>query len=187
MNPIRLISKFTIAAGLVAAGAAAILIPLHSSANTEPKQPMQESKTAPEVLTNSTKLSPSDWRERLTPEQFSILRQAATERPNGEVYHQFKEQGAGTYYCAGCGTRLFSSDQKFDSRCGWPSFWDPASIDSIETREDRSNGILRTEVICSTCKGHLGHLFQGEGFDTPTDQRFCINGLVLVFVPDEKD
>jgi peptide-methionine (R)-S-oxide reductase len=187
MNRISFLNKFTLLAGLVAAGSAILLIPVNSSAKIEENQPMKESKTAPEALNDPDKLSNSEWRERLTPEQFSILRQAATERPHGEVYHQFKEQGSGTYYCAGCGTRLFSSDQKFDSRCGWPSFWDPASIDSIETRPDNSNGIPRTEVVCSTCKGHLGHLFKGEGFDTPTDQRFCINGLVLIFVPDEND
>ena len=102
------------------------------------------------------------------------------------MYKQFKHQGSGTYYCAGCGAKLFSSDQKFDSRCGWPSFWDPAEIDSIETRTDVSHGMIRTEVVCANCKGHLGHRFDGEGFDTPTDQRYCINGTVLVFVPDEQ-
>ena len=129
----------------------------------------------------------SEGKENLTPEQYRILRQAGTERANGEVYQQFKKQGSGTYYCAGCGTKLFSSDQKFDSHCGWPSFWDPAEIDSIEKRVDVTLGMRRVEVVCGNCEGHLGHLFEGEGFDTPTDQRFCINGTVLVFVPDEDE
>ncbi|MFO7724734.1 MAG: peptide-methionine (R)-S-oxide reductase MsrB [Oceanipulchritudo sp.] len=146
---------------------------------------MKESPEAPQLRPETRNLSPEDWKNKLTPEQYRILRQAGTERPDGSVYHQFKQQGPGTYFCAGCGTPLFSSEQKFDSRCGWPSFWDPASIDSIETRPDNSMGTLRTEVVCATCKGHLGHLFEGEGFDTPTDQRYCINGTVLVFVPDE--
>ena len=148
--------------------------------------PMKESTEAPQLRPEVENLDSKDWKQHLTPEQYRILRQAGTERPDGEVYHQFKQQGAGTYFCAGCGTRLFSSEHKFDSRCGWPSFWDPASIENIETRPDRSMGVLRTEVVCATCKGHLGHLFEGEGFNTPTDQRYCINGTVLVFVPDEE-
>jgi peptide-methionine (R)-S-oxide reductase len=146
---------------------------------------MKESEQAPEKLTRPDGLQSADWQARLSPEQYRILRQAGTERPGGPVYDQFKKQGAGTYYCAGCGEKLFSSDQKFDSRCGWPSFWDPAEIDSIETRSDVSLGMVRTEVVCANCKGHLGHLFEGEGFNTPTDQRYCINGTVLIFVPDE--
>jgi peptide-methionine (R)-S-oxide reductase len=149
---------------------------------TQPKGPMKESDTTPKKTTATEKI---DWSERLSPEQYRILRQAGTETPNGEVYHQFKKQGSGTYYCAGCGEKLFFSKHKFDSHCGWPSFWDPASIDSIETRRDESHGMVRVEVVCANCKGHLGHLFEGEGFSTPTDQRFCINGTVLVFVPDE--
>lgn len=146
--------------------------------------PMKETEKAPEKLAATESLDSAEWQNRLTPEQYRILRKAGTEAPNGEVYKQFKKQGGGTYYCAGCGARLFSSEHKFDSRCGWPSFWDPASIDSIETRPDHSLGRVRTEVICSNCKGHLGHVFEGEGFDTPTDLRYCINGTVLVFVPD---
>jgi peptide-methionine (R)-S-oxide reductase len=160
-------------------------IPLYLLANTSQSQPMEEKTSSPEQVETPEKLTESEWRERLTPEQYRILRQAGTERPGGEVYHQFKGQGAGTYYCAGCGAKLFSSKHKFDSRCGWPSFWDPAAIDSIETREDTSLGMRRVEVVCANCEGHLGHLFEGEGFDTPTDQRFCINGTVLTFVPEE--
>jgi peptide-methionine (R)-S-oxide reductase len=149
--------------------------------------PMKESDKAPDKVTEPGTMDPEHWKEKLTPEQYHILRNAGTELPNGEVYHQFKNQGAGTYHCAGCGAELFSSEHKFDSRCGWPSFWDPADIDSIEKREDNKLGMRRVEVVCANCKGHLGHLFEGEGFDTPTDQRFCINGTVLEFVPDEEE
>jgi peptide-methionine (R)-S-oxide reductase len=151
----------------------------------EAKGPMKETDSTPEKVENPDKLSNEEWKEKLTSEQFHILRKAGTERPNGAIYKQFKEQGKGTYYCAGCGTKLFSSAHKFDSHCGWPSFWDPAEIDSIEKKVDDTHGMVRTEVVCANCKGHLGHLFEGEGFDTPTDQRFCINGAVLEFVPKE--
>ena len=149
------------------------------------KGPMKETEKVPAELSGAEKLSQSDWQEKLSPEQFRILRQAGTELPNGAVYDQFKKQGSGTYYCAGCGTKLFSSEHKFDSHCGWPSFWDPATIDSVKLREDNSLGMRRVEVVCANCEGHLGHLFEGEGFRTPTDQRYCINGTVLVFVPDK--
>lgn len=149
------------------------------------KGPMKETSKAPKEIDQATRVADDEWQEKLTPEQYYILRKAGTEAPNGAVYQQFKKQGAGTYYCAGCGSKLFSSEHKFDSRCGWPSFWDPAEIDSIETRRDHSLGVMRVEVVCANCKGHLGHVFEGEGFDTPTDQRYCINGQVLVYVPDE--
>lgn len=146
--------------------------------------PMKETENQPAVMDNPENLSDAQWRERLGEEQYRILRQAGTERPFGAVYEQFKKQGSGDYYCAGCGTRLFSSDHKFDSHCGWPSFWDPASIEAVKLHEDNSFGMKRVEVVCANCGGHLGHVFEGEGFDTPTDQRYCINGSVLVFVPE---
>lgn len=141
------------------------------------------SHQAPEKISRPDELSPEDWAGRLNPEQFRILRHAATERPFGKVYETFQAQDKGAYYCAGCGQLLFTSGEKFDSHCGWPSFFDPAEIDSVELRTDESGGMIRTEVVCANCKGHLGHLFEGEGFDTPTDQRYCINGSVLVHVP----
>jgi peptide-methionine (R)-S-oxide reductase len=184
ISPTRLI-KQTVLAFSVLLAAAAISIPLLSSAEPSPNQgPMKESEQAPEKITQPDGLQSADWQARLSPEQYRILRQAGTERPGGAVYDQFKKQGSGTYYCAGCGEKLFSSDQKFDSHCGWPSFWDPAEIDSIEIRTDTSLGMVRKEVVCANCEGHLGHLFEGEGFNTPTDQRYCINGTVLIFVPD---
>src|SRR6185436_18270617 len=96
---------------------------------------------------------------------------------------EFKQQGAGTYVCGGCGAELFSSKQKFDSHCGWPSFYDPANASNVVLREDRSLLNVRTEVTCARCGGHLGHVFKGEGFPTPTDTRYCINGVSLKFVP----
>lgn len=125
----------------------------------------------------------AEWKKELTPEQYRILRQAGTEAPNGEVYKEFKHQGKGTYHCAGCGALLFSSDQKFDSHCGWPSFYDPAKARNVVLKKDISLGMTRIEVTCAICGGHLGHVFEGEGYNTPTDKRFCINGGGLVFVP----
>lgn len=130
-------------------------------------------------------LSPDEWRQRLSPEEFRILREAGTERPFGEVYEEFHHHGGGAYFCRGCGVRLFTSATRFDSGCGWPSFYDPASIESVRLKVDESHGMRRTEVVCARCGGHLGHVFEGEGYKTPTDQRYCINGTVLEFRPDE--
>lgn len=146
---------------------------------------MDTAPTAPQQPTGKVEKTDEEWKKTLTPEQYRILRESGTERPNGEVYKQFKEQGAGTYYCAGCGAELFSSKEKFDSHCGWPSFYDPANAKNVTTKDDFSTGTRRTEVNCAKCGGHLGHVFTGEGFDTPTDQRYCINGIVLKFVPKE--
>jgi peptide-methionine (R)-S-oxide reductase len=123
------------------------------------------------------------WRKELTPEQYRVLREAGTERPFGATYEEFKQQGAGTYVCGGCGAELFSSKEKFDSHCGWPSFYDPANAKNVVTRDDSALGMKRTEVLCAVCGGHLGHVFTGEGFPTPTDKRYCINGVALKFVP----
>ena len=148
--------------------------------NSKPqKQPVHQT---PKKITKSSE----EWRKQLTPEQYRILRQAGTERPNGEVYREFKKQGAGTYLCAGCDTELFSSKEKFDSRCGWPSFYDPSKAKNVKTSVDYLLGYPRVEVKCAVCDGHLGHVFKGEGFDTPTDKRYCINGTVLKFVPAKK-
>ena len=128
----------------------------------------------------------AEWKKELTPEQYRVLRQAGTEAANGAVYQQFKKQGGGTYYCAGCDAELFSSKEKFDSHCGWPSFYDPANAKNVKTSVDYHIGVPRTEVLCAICDGHLGHVFEGEGFDTPTDKRYCINGVALKFVPFEE-
>lgn len=145
---------------------------------------MEVSEKAPEQPKGPVEKSDEEWKKELTPEQYRILREAGTERANGQVYKEFKEQGAGTYYCAGCNAELFSSKEKFDSHCGWPSFYDPAKAKNVKYETDYLLGYARTEVRCAVCDGHLGHVFKGEGFDTPTDKRYCINGTVLKFVPE---
>lgn len=153
----------------------------------EPKKTaMQTAEKAPEEPAGKVVKSEEEWRKQLTPEQYHILRESGTERPNGKVYEEFKKQGEGTYHCAGCGAELFSSRQKFDSHCGWPSFYDPSKAQNVTTKKDVSLGMVRIEVNCAKCGGHLGHVFEGEGFDTPTDKRYCINGVGLIFVPANK-
>ncbi|MFC5050795.1 peptide-methionine (R)-S-oxide reductase MsrB [Rubritalea spongiae] len=152
---------------------------------SKPKEPMETASEKPAQPTEKVEKSDDAWKAELTAEQYRVARQAGTEAPNGKVYKQFKEQGAGTYYCVGCNAELFSSNEKFDSRCGWPSFYDPANAKNVKTEADYSGGMVRTEVKCAVCDAHLGHVFKGEGFDTPTDKRYCINGIVLKFVADK--
>lgn len=140
-------------------------------------------KEMPVQPVGKVEMTDAEWKKKLTPEQYRILREEGTERANGKVYDEFKKQGAGTYYCAGCDAELFTSDEKFDSRCGWPSFYDPSKAKNVKYNTDFHLGYARTEVRCAVCDGHLGHVFEGEGFDTPTDKRYCINGTVLKFVP----
>ena len=140
-------------------------------------------KEKPVQPAGKVEMTDEEWKDKLTPEQYRILREEGTERANGKVYDEFKKQGAGTYYCAGCDAELFTSDEKFDSRCGWPSFYDPSKAKNVKYNTDFHLGYARTEVRCAVCDGHLGHVFEGEGFDTPTDKRYCINGTVLKFVP----
>jgi peptide-methionine (R)-S-oxide reductase len=141
-----------------------------------------EDKTEPSSAPKVAKTD-EEWQKILTPEQYRVLRQAGTERAFGPAYEEFKKQGGGTYVCAGCGAELFSSKEKFDSHCGWPSFYDPANAKNVIARDDYTHGMARTEVICALCGGHLGHVFKGEGFPTPTDKRYCINAVSLKFVP----
>ena len=118
-----------------------------------------------------------DWRKFQTPDEFYVLREKGTERPFTGKYVDYKQKGI--YLCAGCGNELFSSEMKFDSHTGWPGFWAPISDDSLERKTDNSLGMRRTEVLCSRCTGHLGHVFD----DGPklTGQRFCINSVALHF------
>ncbi len=143
----------------------------------------KQEEILPKKQTKKIIMDDTEWKEKLTPEQYRILRKAGTERPFGEVYSTFKKQGLGKYICAGCDTELFSSNEKFDSKCGWPSFYDPSKAKNVKTSVDYHLGYPRTEVLCAVCDGHLGHVFTGEGFDTPTDKRYCINGTVLKFIP----
>ncbi|MBP3087744.1 peptide-methionine (R)-S-oxide reductase [Corynebacterium sp. sy017] len=128
-------------------------------------------------------LSDAQWRERLSAEEYRVLRQAGTEAPHTGEYTNTTAEGI--YSCRGCNTELFRSTEKFDSHCGWPSFFSPLAGDKIIEREDTSLGMVRTEVLCATCGSHLGHVFSGEGYDTPTDLRYCINSISLKFAEGE--
>ena len=122
-----------------------------------------------------------EWREKLSPEQYQVLRQAGTERAFTGKYWDSKTDG--TYLCAGCGQELFSSDTKFDSASGWPSFYEALDPEKIEESRDLSHGMIRTEVKCANCGGHLGHLF--EDGPNPTGLRYCINSASLQLEPPE--
>jgi peptide-methionine (R)-S-oxide reductase len=164
-----------------------VLLLAACSAGDEKKPVMETSREVPADPGGKVVKSDAEWKKALTAEQYHILREAGTERPDGAVYNEFKKQGEGAYHCAGCGALLFSSREKFDSHCGWPSFYDPAKAENVRIRKDVSLGMARVEVICAKCDGHLGHVFEGEGFDTPTDKRYCINGGGLKFVPAQRD
>ena len=120
----------------------------------------------------------TEWRERLTQLEYHVLREGGTEAPFVGEYTDTVDEG--TYACRGCGAELFRSDTKFSSHCGWPSFFAPLAEDRVRYLEDRSlPGRPRVEVRCATCDGHLGHVFEGEGYETPTDLRYCINSVSL--------
>lgn len=129
-------------------------------------------------------LTDQQWREKLNAAEYAVLRQAGTERPFVGEYTDTTTEGI--YSCRACGAELFRSDEKFASHCGWPSFYAPLAADRVEYLEDSSlPGRPRIEVRCATCGSHLGHVFDGEGYDTPTDRRFCINSISMTLAPAE--
>jgi peptide-methionine (R)-S-oxide reductase len=134
-------------------------------------------------MTYPVQKSDAEWREQLTPDEYAVLRRAGTERPFTGEYTD--TETTGVYSCRACGAKLFESDTKFHSHCGWPSFFQPIT-DTIEYIEDNSMGMKRVEVRCANCGSHLGHVFEGEGYDTPTDQRYCINSISLRLEPADR-
>jgi peptide-methionine (R)-S-oxide reductase len=123
----------------------------------------------------------AQWRERLTPDEYRVLREAGTEAPWTGEYTNSSDEGV--YRCRACGAELFRSAEKFESHCGWPSFYQPSDDDAVVLIEDRSLGTVRTEVRCARCDSHLGHVFEGEGYPVPTGQRWCINSISLTLEP----
>ncbi|WP_018177175.1 peptide-methionine (R)-S-oxide reductase MsrB [Jongsikchunia kroppenstedtii] len=126
-------------------------------------------------------LTDSQWRDKLSADEYRVLRQAGTERAFTGEYTDTKT--VGVYRCRACDAELFRSTEKFESHCGWPSFFSPLAGDRVIERRDDSLGYVRTEVLCANCGSHLGHVFEGEGYDTPTDLRYCINSISLKLEP----
>ncbi len=133
-------------------------------------------------MTDKITKSDAEWQAELTPQQYAVLRQAGTERPFSGEYVNNKADGV--YRCAACGAALFSSDTKFESGSGWPSFWDMLEDGSVKLNQDVSHGMVRTEVVCAQCDSHLGHVFE-DGPRETTGLRYCINSLALDFEPGE--
>ncbi len=132
-------------------------------------------------MTAQVSKSDSEWRSELTPAEYAVLRKAGTEPAWTGEYVETKTEGV--YRCKACSAELFRSSEKFDSHCGWPSFWSPADGANVVLIEDKTLFMTRTEVRCASCESHLGHVFVGEGYDNPTDARYCINSVSLTLEP----
>jgi peptide-methionine (R)-S-oxide reductase len=143
--------------------------------------PARDGITRPDGSAYTVAKDESEWQAALTPKEYHVLREAGTEAPFVGEYTDTRTEGV--YRCRACSAELFRSDAKFDSHCGWPSFYAPLAKDSVVYLEDRSMGSLRTEVRCAACGGHLGHVFEGEGYGTPTDLRYCINSISMTLEP----
>ena len=140
--------------------------------------------TSSDTSRPKVQLSDDEWRKKLNPQEFDVLRRAGTERPFTGEYTDTKTEGV--YRCRACGGELFRSDAKFESHCGWPSFYQPTADDAVVLIEDRSMGMRRIEARCARCDSHLGHVFEGEGYPVPTDQRWCINSVSLSLEPSSE-
>jgi len=139
------------------------------------------SPTRPDGSPYAVSLSEDEWAARLSPDERKVLREGGTERPFVGEFTDTRD--VGVYSCRACDAELFRSETKFDSHCGWPSFFSPLAGESIIELEDTSMGMKRTEVRCASCGSHLGHVFEGEGYGTPTDLRYCINSISLKMTP----
>ncbi len=145
--------------------------------------PKKDGPMRPDGSAYEVSRTEGEWKEKLTKDEYYVLREAGTEAPFKGEYTDTKT--VGTYRCRACQAELFSSEAKFDSHCGWPSFFTPLAGDSVELIEDGSLMSRRTEARCASCGSHLGHVFEGEGYNTPTDQRWCINSISITLDPAE--